>query len=55
MNLRELRYVLAVSDLAHFGRAVEACNVGQPTLSGQSLKLEGEFGVSIFERDSAAS
>ena len=51
MNLRDLQYVVAVADLGQFGRAASACNVSQPTLSGQILKLEEELGVQIFERD----
>jgi len=50
MNLRDLQYILSVADLGHFGKAAEACNVSQPTLSGQILKLEEELGVRIFER-----
>ena len=50
MNLRDLRYVIAVAELGHFGKAATACHVSQPTLSGQILKLEEELGVAIFER-----
>lgn len=50
MNLRDLRYIVAVANLGHFGKAAEACHVSQPTLSGQILKLEDELGVTIFER-----
>ncbi|MGH6798801.1 MAG: LysR substrate-binding domain-containing protein [Roseiarcus sp.] len=50
MNLRDLRYILKVAELKHFGRAAAACCVSQPTLSGQILKLEEELGVAIFER-----
>ncbi len=50
MNLRDLRYIAALADFGHFGRAAEACHVSQPTLSGQILKLEDELEVAIFER-----
>jgi LysR family transcriptional regulator, hydrogen peroxide-inducible genes activator len=50
MNLRDLKYVIAVAELRHFGHAAERCFVSQPTLSGQIKKLEEEIGVVLFER-----
>ncbi len=50
MNLRDLHYLVALSDQRHFGRAAEACFVSQPTLSTQIRKLEGELGVRLVER-----
>jgi len=50
VNLRDLRYLLAVTEHGHFGRAAEACGVSQPTLSVQVRKLEEELGVPLFER-----
>jgi LysR family hydrogen peroxide-inducible transcriptional activator len=50
VNFRDLRYALAVADLGSFSRAAEACDVSQPTLSGQIRKLEDELGVELFER-----
>lgn len=52
MNLRDLRYLVAVADHRHFGRAAEACHVSQPTLSAQLKKLEHYLGVQLVERSS---
>ena len=50
MTLTELRYIVALAQVRHFGRAAESCFVSQPTLSVGIRKLEDELGVSIFER-----
>lgn len=50
MNLQDLKYLVAVAKHRHFGRAAEACNVSQPTLSSQIRKLEEELGVKLLER-----
>lgn len=50
LSLRDLRYLLAVAEYRHFGRAAEACRVSQPTLSVQVRKLEELLGVALFER-----
>ena len=50
MNLRDLKYLVAVAKHRHFGRAAEACFVSQPTLSTQLKKLEGRLGVTLIER-----
>ena len=50
MNLRDLKYLVALADLRHFGKAADACFVSQPTLSTQIRKLEDELGVALVER-----
>lgn len=52
MTLRELEYLVALAKYLHFGRAAEACQVSQPTLSAQIKKFEDELGVALVERDS---
>jgi LysR family hydrogen peroxide-inducible transcriptional activator len=50
MNLRDLRYLVALAEHRHFGRAAAASHVSQPTLSTQIRKLEEELGVTLVER-----
>jgi LysR family hydrogen peroxide-inducible transcriptional activator len=50
MTLTELRYILALKDTGHFGKAAEKCFVSQPTLSVAIKKLEEELGIPLFER-----
>ncbi len=52
MNIRDLKYLIAVADLKHFGKAADLCCVSQPTLSMQLKKLEEELNVQLFERTS---
>ncbi|MEH6625513.1 MAG: LysR substrate-binding domain-containing protein [Motiliproteus sp.] len=54
MTLTELRYIIALAQELHFGRAAERCFVSQPTLSIAVKKLEGELGVALFERSKSA-
>ena len=50
MNLRDLKYLVALADHRHFGKAAAASFVSQPTLSTQIRKLEDELGVALVER-----
>jgi len=50
VNLRDLRYLVALADERHFGKAAERCYVSQPTLSAQVRKLEDYLGVPLVER-----
>ncbi len=50
MNLRDLRYLVALAEHLHFGRAAQACFVSQPTLSTQIKKLEASLDVTLIER-----
>jgi len=51
MTLRELRYLVALANRAHFGRAADECHVSQPTLSTQIRKLEEYLGLTLIERN----
>jgi LysR family hydrogen peroxide-inducible transcriptional activator len=50
MTLTELRYIVALHQTGHFGKAAERCHVSQPTLSIAIKKLEDELSVALFER-----
>ena len=50
MNLKDLKYLVALADTGHFGKAAERCFVSQPTLSAQLKKLEEFLGVKLVER-----
>lgn len=50
MTLTDLRYLVALAQERHFGRAADRCHVSQPTLSVSVKKVEEELGIPLFER-----
>jgi LysR family hydrogen peroxide-inducible transcriptional activator len=50
MEFHQLRYVCAIADTGNFSRAAERCQIAQPSLSQQVLKLEEDLGAKLFDR-----
>src|SRR5215469_18095853 len=50
ITLKQLRYLTALAEHRHFGRAADACAVTQPALSMQIRGLEKDLGVALVER-----
>src|ERR1700744_3103406 len=50
MEFHQLKYICAIADTGSFSRAAERCNIAQPSLSQQVLKLEEDLGTKLFDR-----
>jgi LysR family hydrogen peroxide-inducible transcriptional activator len=50
MEFHQLRYACAIAETGSFSRAAERCQIAQPSLSQQVLKLEEDLGTKLFDR-----
>lgn len=53
VTIKQLRYLVAISDQLHFRRAAEQVHISQPTLSGQLREMEEKLGIQLVERSRA--
>ncbi len=51
MTIQQLRYIVAIDQFRHFGKAAEACGLTQSTLSLMVKKMEEELDVRLFDRN----
>lgn len=50
VEIRQLKYLIAIAEVGHVGRATKRVHISQPALSQQLCKLEQELGVMLFTR-----
>ncbi|HBY07594.1 MAG TPA: LysR family transcriptional regulator, partial [Chloroflexi bacterium] len=50
MEIHQLEYFIAITETESFSKAAQRCNVAQPSLSQQIIKLEHEIGQPLFDR-----
>ncbi|WP_278371215.1 LysR family transcriptional regulator, partial [Thalassospira xiamenensis] len=50
-SIKQLKYLVALSETGHFGRAAEACFITQPSLSAAISELENLLGAQLVERN----
>lgn len=50
MDIKQLKYLIALDETRHFGKAASQCNVTQPTLSMRIRSLEEELGLVLIVR-----
>lgn len=50
MDIKQLKYLIALDQTRHFGRAAAACHITQPTLSMRIRNLEEELNLTLIQR-----
>lgn len=50
MDIKQLKYLIALDQTRHFGQAAAACHITQPTLSMRIRNLEEELNLTLIQR-----